>query len=102
MVTVNVLLSGRLKLDGFGKGRPTAYDGTYPLALGEGSTVGQAMHDMRVPHDRVVMTMLNGHQCSDDTLLRSGDRVILIPEDVAALWRALGRQSLGMGIGSDC
>jgi len=28
MVTINVLLSGRLKLDGFGKGRPTAYDGT--------------------------------------------------------------------------
>jgi len=102
MVMVNVLLSGRLKLDGFGKGRPADYDGTYPLALGEGSTVRQAMDDMRVPAERVIMTMLNGHQCADDTLLRSGDRVILIPEDVAALWRALGRQGLGMGLGSDC
>jgi hypothetical protein len=102
VVTVNVLLSGRLKLDGYAKGRPADYDGTYPLALDEGSTVRQAMDGMRVPAGRVVMTMLNGHQCADDTLLRSGDRVILIPEDVAALWRALGRQSLGMGVGSDC
>jgi hypothetical protein len=102
MVTVNILLSGRLKLDGYAKGRPADYDGTIPLALREGSTVRQAMDGMSVPADRVVMTMLNGHQCAVDTLLRSGDRIILIPEDVAALWRALGRQSLGMGIGSDC
>jgi len=27
--------------------------------------------------------------------------VILIPEDVAMLWRALGRQNLGLGIGRD-
>jgi len=36
-----------------------------------------------------------------DTPLSSGERVTLIPEDVAALWRALGRQNLGMGIGFD-
>lgn len=42
--------------------------------------------------------MVNGRQCRVDTLLSSGNRVILIPKDVAALWRALGRQNLGMGI----
>jgi hypothetical protein len=69
--------------------------------LDEGSTVREAMSGLRVPGDRVTMTMLNGRQCSVDARLGSGDRVILIPEDVAALWRALGRQDLGMGIGSD-
>ena len=101
MFMINVLLSGRLKLDGFGKGRPIAQDGTFPLTLEEGSTVRQAMDGMRVPPSRVAMTMLNGRQCAVDTRLGSGDRVILIPEDVAALWRALGRQNLEMGIGFD-
>ena len=101
MLAINVLLSGRLKLDGFGQGHPIARDGTFPLALGEGSTVREAIHDMGVPADRVVMTMINGRQCPVDTGLCSGDRVILIPSDVAALWRFLGRQNLGMGIGFD-
>jgi molybdopterin converting factor small subunit len=101
MFTVNVLLSGRLKLDGFGQGRPTAADGTLTLALGDGSTIREAIAGLRVPSDRVVMTMVNGRQCPTEVRLNSGDRVILIPEDVAALWRALGRQNLGMGIGFD-
>ena len=101
MVTVNVLLSGRLRLDGFGRGRRSARDGTFPLALRDGGTVREAIDGLRVPTDRVVMTMVNGRQCPADAQLNSGDRVILIPEDVAALWRALGRQNLGMGIGFD-
>jgi sulfur carrier protein ThiS len=101
MLTINVLLSGRLKLDGFGQGRPTANDGTYPLTLGERSTVRQVIKAMNIPADRVTMTMLNGRQCPVDTSLHSGDRVILIPSDVAALWHALGRQNLGTGIGVD-
>jgi hypothetical protein len=101
MLTINVLLSGRLKLDGFGQGRPTANDGTYPLTLGERSTVRQVIKCMNIPADRVTMTMLNGRQCPVDTSLNSGDRVILIPSDVAALWHALGRQNLGTGIGFD-
>ena len=101
MVTVNVLLSGRLQLDGFGRGRSVARDGTYPVVLGEGSTVREAIEAMRVPNRRVQLAMVNGRQCRRDTRLTSGDRVILIPGDVAALWRALGRQNLGMGIGFD-
>jgi hypothetical protein len=101
MFTVNVLLSGRLRLDGFRRGRPIARDGTFSVALGDGCTVREAIRAMRVPARRVELTMVNGRQCQGDTLLRSGDRVILIPEDVAALWRALGRQNLGMGIGFD-
>ena len=101
MVAVNVLLSGRLKLDGFGKGHPAAYDGTFPLKLREGSTVREAIHGMGVPADRVAMTMINGRQCPVNARLNPGDRVILIPSDVAALWRFLGLQGLGMGIGFD-
>ncbi len=101
MVSVNVLLSGRLKLDGFGRGRRINTDGTFPLTLRDGSTVREAIHGMTVPADQVVMTMVNGRQCPVDTLLNFGDRVVLIPADVAALWRALHRQGLGMGIGSD-
>jgi len=101
MVSINVLLSGRLRLDGFGKGRPVSNDGTYPLTLGDGSTVRDAIDGMSVPRGRVVMTMVNGRQCAVDTPLGGGDRVILIPADVSAMWRTLGQQALGMGIGSD-
>lgn len=101
MVSIHVLLSGRLKVDGFGRGRPIANDGTFPLTLEDGSAVREAIHGIAVPISRVAMTMVNGRQCALDTPLESGDRLILIPPDVAALWRALHRQGLGMGIGSD-
>ena len=45
--------------------------------------------------------MLNGRQCPLETALKPGDKVILIPQDVAILWRALHTQNLGMGIGFD-
>ena len=102
MVTINVLLSGRLKLDGYGQGHPVSDDGTFRLDLGEGSTVREVIQSMGVPSQGVTMTMLNGRQCQVGTGLKSGDRVILIPSDVAALWRALGLQNLSMGIGFDC
>jgi hypothetical protein len=47
------------------------------------------------------MTMVNGRCRPSDTQLRHGDRVILIPADVAALWAGLVRQNLSMGIGLD-
>jgi hypothetical protein len=96
MMTVNVLLSGRLKLDGYGQGHPMDDDGTFRLPLGEASTVQEAIQGMGVPSDRVAMTMLNGRKCQVGTGLKPGDRVILIPSDVAALWRALGVQNMGM------
>ena len=101
MVTVNVLLSGRLKLDGFGRGRPVERDGTFPLALSEGSTVRETIDGLRIPAAQVALTILNGQGCAVDARLSGGDRVILVPEDVAALWRAFGRQNLGLGIGRD-
>jgi len=39
--------------------------------------------------------MLNGRKCHKRLAVTSGDRVILIPPDVAALWRFLGNQNLG-------
>jgi hypothetical protein len=94
-MTVDVLLSGRLKLDGYGQGHPLSSDGTFRVSLGQGSTVGDVIYGMGVPTDRVTMTMLNGRKCRMGSDVKSGDRVILIPQDVAALWRFLGNQNLG-------
>ena len=49
MVAVNVLQSGRLRLDGFCRGYPTAHDGTCPLTPGEGSTLREAIHGRGCP-----------------------------------------------------
>jgi hypothetical protein len=94
-MTVNVLLSGRLRLDGYGQGQPLGSDGTYQLSLGQESTVQDVIYGMGVPTDRVTMTMLNGRKCRTASGVSHGDRVILIPSDVAALWRFLGGQNLG-------
>ena len=101
MMTVNVLLSGRLKIDGYGRGYPMNDDSTFRLALREGGTVRDVIGGMGVPSDKVTLTMLNGRQCPAETALKPEDRVILIPQDVAILWRALHTQNLGMGIGFD-
>jgi hypothetical protein len=94
MITINVLLSGRLKLDGYGHGKSENIDGTYSLALPEKSKVQQAIRGMGVPSHKVTMTMLNGRNCEKATKLKTGDRVILIPSDVAALWRYLGAMNM--------
>ncbi len=99
MMTIDVLLSGRLKLDGYGQGHSLNDDSTYRLALREGSTVRDVIGRMGVPPELVTMTMLNGRGCQAEANLKSGDRVILSPRDVALLWRALTRQNLGMEIG---
>ena len=92
---VNVLLSGRLRLDGYGKGRPENGDRTYRLAVPEGSTVKDVIRDLSIPSEKVTMTMVNARQCDDTARLRPEDRVILIPSDVALLWRHLGLMNLG-------
>jgi hypothetical protein len=101
MMTVNVLLSGRLSIDGYGRSQPLNGDGTFRLALKEGSSMQDVIGGMGVPSEKVTLTMLNGRQCPVETALRPGDKVILIPQDVAILWRALHTQNLGMGIGFD-
>jgi hypothetical protein len=95
-MNIAVLLSGRLKLDGYGRGKLANKDGTFALNLEDGSTVREVIHDMGVPAEEVVMTMINGRKCEVSTSVKPNDRVILIPLDVAALWRALGRMNLGM------
>lgn len=94
-MTINVLLSGRLLLDGYGKSHPRSGDGTYQLDLGEGSTVQDVINNLGVPQAQVALTMRNARQCPVEANLRTGDRVILIPPDVAALWRFLGCMNLG-------
>jgi hypothetical protein len=96
MMTVNVLLSGRLKLDGYGQGHLQNNDGTFRLALAEGATVQDIIECMGVPGEQVIMTMVNARRCPVGANLRPGDRVILMPPDVAALWRFLGVQNMGM------
>jgi hypothetical protein len=96
MITVNVLLSGRLKLDGYGRGKPENGDGTFRLALPEGSNVRQVVRGIGVPSDKVTMTMINGRKCEVRARVKPDDRIILIPQDVAALWRAFGRLNMGV------
>jgi hypothetical protein len=48
-----------------------------------------------VPLNQVSMTMINGHRCRVGSAIKGGDRVVLIPPDVAALWRFLGCQNMG-------
>ena len=58
-MTVNVLLSGRLKLDGYGQGHPQSSDGTLCLSLGAGSTVQDLIKGVGVPLDKVSIAMVN-------------------------------------------
>jgi sulfur carrier protein ThiS len=94
-MTVNVLLSGRLQLDGYGQGRCRSSDGTFQLDLSEGTTVRDLIGSLGVPSAEVALMMRNARQCPTDAGLKSGDRIILIPPDVAALWRFFGCQNLG-------
>jgi hypothetical protein len=94
-MNVNVLLSGRLRLDGYGYGMPENGDGTYRLALPPGSTVNEVIHGMGIPVGEVVMTMVNARQGDAATPVESEDRIVLIPSDVALLWRHLGAMNLG-------
>jgi hypothetical protein len=94
-MNVNVLLSGRLKVDGYGKGKPENGDGTYRLNLPEGSTVKEVIRGMSVPLDKVALTMLNARKSEVTASVKPEDRVILIPSDVALLWRHMGRMNLG-------
>jgi hypothetical protein len=94
MITVSVLLSGRLKLDGYGRGKLENGDGTFLLTLPEKSMVQQAIQGMGIPSRKVTMTMLNGRNCERGARLKTGDRVILVPTDVAALWRYLGAMNM--------
>ena len=68
MMTVSILLSGRLKIDGYGQGHPMNDDSTFRLALREGSTVRDVISGMGVPSERVTMTMINGRSCRADGL----------------------------------
>ncbi len=94
-MNVNVLLSGRLKIDGYGKGRPENGDGTYRLSLAEGSTVKEVIRGLNIPLNKVALTMLNARKSEVTAPVKPEDRVILIPSDVALLWRHLGMMNLG-------
>lgn len=94
-MTISVLLSGRLKLDGYGRGLPRNGDGSMRLSMVEGGTVRDVVERLGMSADQVAMIMVNARQNPPTTMLRTGDRVILIPSDVAALWRFLGLQNLG-------
>jgi molybdopterin converting factor small subunit len=67
----------------------------FRASLAEAGTVRKVAQSLGVPADRVAMFVVNVQQCPPGTALHEGDRVILIPADVAALWRFLGLQNLG-------
>ena len=94
-MNINILLSGRLKIDGYGNGKPQNHDGTYRLSLPDGSTVNDVIRRMRIPRRSVAMTMVNARRSETTTAVKAEDRVILIPSDVALMWRHLGLMNLG-------
>lgn len=91
---VRVLLSGRLKLDGYCRGMPENGDGTFQIDLPPGGTVQDVLGRLSIPLEQVTMTMRNGRRCEFETPVRPGDRIVLVPPDVAALWSALGRMDM--------
>ncbi len=95
MMLVNVLLSGTLKSDGYGRDLPANEDGTFQLALEEGSTLPDAIRRVGVPPERVAMTVVNGRESRDGLILKPGDRIVLAPSEVAAMWRNVALRNLG-------
>lgn len=95
-MNVNVLLSGRLKLDGYGRGKPQNTDGTFRMALPQGSTVQEVIQGMDVPLTKVALTMVNARTCEITAPVKPDDRIILAPSDVAGFWRHLGVMNVGM------
>jgi hypothetical protein len=57
--------------------------------------VKEVIQGMDVPFSKVTMTMVNGRKCDVTAHVKSDDRVILIPSDVALLWRHLGKMNVG-------
>jgi hypothetical protein len=58
-MTVNVLLSGKPRLEGYGNSHARGDDGAHRLSLGDGSTVREVIRGMGVPVDKIAMIMLN-------------------------------------------
>jgi hypothetical protein len=95
-MTVNVSLSGRLVLDGYGQKHRRNGDGTFQLALGESGTVRDIIRSMGVPIEQVALIKINGRECQVEAGVEAGDRIALIAPDVAPFWRYVGLQNLGM------
>ncbi|HEY75559.1 MAG TPA: hypothetical protein G4O00_05175 [Thermoflexia bacterium] len=96
-MAVKVLLSGRLYVRGYGQDKKNGLPGWFELDLQGGETVQEVIEAMGVPSDEVSITMVNGKECKREASVRDGDRVILIPPDVAALWRYLSAMSMHFG-----
>jgi hypothetical protein len=50
---------------------------------------------MGIPTGKVAMMMVNARKCDAAAPISPEDRVVLIPSDVALLWRHLGAMNLG-------
>jgi hypothetical protein len=66
-MNINILLSGRLKLDDYGKGRPENGDSTYWLALPDGSTAEEVTRGTNIPQETVALTTVNA--CKSQTMI---------------------------------
>ena len=95
-MNVKVLLSGSLKTNGYVNGQPANHDGTYRLEVADGSTVAEVIRGMNIPLAAVALTMVNSRQCALTTPVSEGDRIALIPSDVAPFWRYVELMNLKM------
>ena len=96
-MSVQVLLSGRLYVQGYGQGKRNGAPDWFELDLNGKRTVEEVIEVMDVPPDEVSMTMINGKECGRGTRVKDGDRIILIPPDVAAIWRYLSVMGMQWG-----
>lgn len=85
-MSISVLLSGRLYLKGYGNGKKAIAPAWFALEVEEGQTVEGVIQAMEVPPEEVALAMVNGKKCGREMEVRDGDRVALLPSDVAALW----------------
>ena len=84
---VSVLLTGKLRTDGICAECERDHEGRIPLEIRQGACVEDIIHILRIPPCLVAGVTLNGSRCSLSSPLNPGDRVMLMPPEIAPLWR---------------
>ncbi len=84
---VSILLTGRLRTDGFCEEYERDHEGRIPLEISQGARVEDVIRSLGIPPCLVTGTTLNGKRCGPGSSLQAGDRVMLMPPEIAPLWR---------------
>jgi hypothetical protein len=91
---VNVILWETLAQANYGSGCPKGDDGALQVALDPGARVQDVIERLGVPSGQVALIRINGHKGRLEANVRAGDRIDLIPQEVASSWRHRARLNL--------